>query len=137
MTLIKQVFYINALAFLFSILTYAFHPSAPSWEKSTQWEMTIDEVKLYQNNILWVDARDKNAYEAGHIPEAINLNEHDLEGDIEAFMNAWDGVSRVIVYCDSLECGKSEHVANVLRNEYRVKEAYALKGGWELWIKNH
>lgn len=87
---------------------------------------------------LFVDARERVAYQAGHIPGAIHLD----ADEAESYGNgrAWQSVlfslrmtPRVIVYCDGPECGASERLAEKLLKSglYNISVLPDGLPGWE------
>ena len=101
--------------------------------------MTVEEGEilledaLALENTLWIDARGQTAFEEDHIPEAINLNEDSWDEQFEQFIINWDGVSALIVYCDSRTCAASKGVADRLKTSLGFEDVWVLKGGWETW----
>lgn len=114
------------------------HPRAPAWTSPL---LSADEVRLDQalawgDTVLWLDARSRKNYDAGHIPGALLLNEdhwHDLlPGVLNALPpNAPD--ARIVVYCDSKGCDASREVATRLRTETQLPNIHILHGGWQAW----
>jgi rhodanese-related sulfurtransferase len=87
-------------------------------------------------DVLWIDARSEDAYQHGHIPEAIQLNEDNWDDGIVTLMNAWLGKPRpIVVYCGSAGCGTSQRVADRLRDALPAAEIYTLHGGWDAWVQ--
>lgn len=96
-------------------------------------ELTYDQVKALGPLVLWIDARSVAKYNAGHVPEAICLNEDKWNEQLTTFIEEWTPEQKVIVYCDSEECGASRAVAQRLKNEVGVTDVYVLQGGWQAW----
>jgi len=102
--------------------------------------MTIEEGEILLEDALnletisWIDARSIEAFEMDHIPEAILLNEDHWEAHFEQFIQTWDGVSSLVVYCDSRTCAASKGVAERLKASLGLEEVFVLKGGWETWL---
>lgn len=101
--------------------------------------MTIEEGEisledaLQLSNTTWIDARGTDAFETDHIPNAVLLNEDRWEELFEAFIIEWDGVSTLIVYCDSRTCTASKGVADRLKEALGTDDIHVLKGGWQIW----
>ncbi len=131
-----------------AVLTAWLHPRSPAWPSaaSQPGEVTLAELRRAQGadayeNVLWVDARQAGAFAAGHIPGAINLNEDDWEGLLPGFVERWDGMQSVVVYCDSSLCDASRAVAARLKRELAIgadapgsPAVLTLKGGWDAWL---
>lgn len=101
--------------------------------------MTIEEGEILLEDALilesklWIDARGQTTYEEDHIPEAINLSEDNWDEQFEQFIINWDGVSTLVVYCDSRTCAASKGVAERLKTSLGIENVWVLKGGWETW----
>lgn len=104
--------------------------------------MTIEEGEILLADALaldsktWVDARGRTAYEEDHIPEALLLNEDNWDDLFEQFIVSWDGISTIVVYCDSRTCAASKGVAERLKTSLGLEEVWVLKGGWETWLEH-
>jgi rhodanese-related sulfurtransferase len=100
-------------------------------------ELTPGAIRLVDArvlDVLWIDARGEDAYNEGHIPDAIRLNEDNWDDGIFILMDAWLGNPRpIVVYCESESCGTSQRVAERLREALPGAEIYSLHGGWDAW----
>ena len=105
-------------------------------EIEARYSVTLEEVRRFQN-VLWVDARSRRAYESEHIPQAILLNAAEWEDLASPFLDAWNPDIPIVVYCDSESCNASSQIAERLRNEMGIGNVFVLKGGWETWKKAH
>jgi rhodanese-related sulfurtransferase len=88
---------------------------------------------MWGDKVLFVDARSRQRYEAGHIPGAILLNEEQWDTLFPAFSDAWDPDKTIVVYCDGGGCEASQEVAARLRKALGVETIFVLKGGWPAW----
>jgi rhodanese-related sulfurtransferase len=98
--------------------------------------VTLEEVRRFPE-VLWVDARSREAYEMEHIPKAVLLNAFEWEDLATQFLDAWDPDIPIVVYCDSASCDASTRVAERLRSEMGIRNVFVLEGGWETWKKAH
>ena len=98
-------------------------------------EISIDIAKdLFDQNMLFVDARSEEYYIEGHIPKAVcNDNLDLLITKMEEHISIDDGF---IVYCSDDDCGSSEELAYSLQ-EQGFSNIYVFKGGWKQWIDNN
>ena len=100
-------------------------------------ELLPGDIRLVDAQVLdviWVDARQEADYEAGHIPEAILLNEDDWDGGLIRLMERWmDSPRPIVIYCSDAGCGTSRRVAERLRHDLPDAEIYSLRGGWDAW----
>ena len=98
-------------------------------------EITIDIAKnLFDQNILFVDARSEEYHIEGHIPNAVcNDNLDFLITKMEEHISIDDGF---IVYCSDDDCGSSEELAYLLQ-EQGFSNIFLFKGGWKQWVDNN
>jgi 3-mercaptopyruvate sulfurtransferase SseA len=98
-------------------------------------EISIDIAKdLFDQNMLFVDARSEEYYLEGHIPKAVcNDNLDFLITKMEEHISIDDGF---IVYCSDDDCGSSEELAYLLQ-EQGFSNIFLFKGGWKQWVDNN
>lgn len=82
-----------------------------------------------QERILFVDARDQEHYEAGHIPGALLLDYYHVEAHFGEVLQACPPAEQIIVYCNGGECEDSELAAILLRDSSVPKEKLFVYGG--------
>jgi 3-mercaptopyruvate sulfurtransferase SseA len=107
-----------------------------SWQPEGINEIELKNLPPISTEILWVDARNENAYQSGHIPGAILLNETDWNRLLPDFLQAWKPNMKIVVYCDSQECDASRGVASRLKRELNLPHVAILEGGWSAWEKS-
>ena len=95
-------------------------------------EVRLAEVRGWQRNVLWIDARPSAAFGTAHIPGAVPLDEGRFEQDFGRVLAEWTPDRPVVVYCDSTACSASRDLARRLR-EAGLPEVYSLHGGWAQW----
>ncbi|MCX2719317.1 rhodanese-like domain-containing protein [Lentiprolixibacter aurantiacus] len=87
-------------------------------------------VKLNNDdNALILDVRTPEEFEAGYIPEAININIYEGQGFLDA-VNKLDKSKNYYVYCRS---GNRSRQACALMNNLGFDQAYNLEGGILDW----
>jgi len=122
----------------FAALNAWLNPSAPSWDpmRLEEGEVTLAMVEEWgaEGHVL-VDARAPEAYAAAHMPGAVNLYAGRFDTQVVDLLDVWSPELKVVVYCDSRQCGASEAIAGRLRSEFGMEEVYVLKGGWESWVE--
>ena len=98
-------------------------------------EISIEIAKdLFDQNILFVDARSEEYYVEGHIPKAVcNDNLDSLITKMEEYISIDNGF---VVYCSDDDCGSSEELAYSLQ-EQGFSNIYLFKGGWKQWVDNN
>lgn len=94
-------------------------------------EVSIDDVKKMIDNkekIIILDVRDKEEFETGYIPGAINLSRGMLEFKISTLIP--DKNATIIVYCGIDLRGP---LATKTLNEFGYKNAVNINGGLKAW----
>jgi len=94
-------------------------------------EVSVDDVKKMIDNkekIIILDVRDKDEFETGHIPGAINLSRGMLEFKISTLIP--DKNAMIIVYCGIDLRGP---LATKTLNEFGYKNAVNINGGLKAW----
>jgi rhodanese-related sulfurtransferase len=94
-------------------------------------EVSIDDVKKMIDNkekIIILDVRDKEEFETGYIPGAINLSRGMLEFKISTMIP--DKNATIIVYCGIDLRGP---LATKTLNEFGYKNAVNINGGLKAW----
>jgi len=86
--------------------------------------------KLFEENILFVDARAEEFYNEGHIPNAICFDDFDLL--LEKLENTIGMDDQFIVYCSDSDCGSSEDLSYELQS-HGYNSILLFKGGWKEW----
>ena len=81
---------------------------------------------------IFIDARDPEDYESGHIHNAINIP-YDYYEDYEDVINGLDDTSIYIIYCSGEECSLSIDLADYLYNEKLIDKLLIFEGGWPQW----
>lgn len=104
--------------------------------------VSLDEVRALQadpktasGSYLFVDARKDEAFEAGHIPGAIQCDYWRLDTYLDAVLPRVLGVEKVIVYCNGKQCEDSLELCRTFTQTAQVpwSSIYLFKGGWEEW----
>ena len=85
-------------------------------------------VMLENKEATFLDVREPDEYNLGHIPEAVNLPRGLLEFKINEMIS--DKNAKIIVYCKS---GMRSALATHVLSRMGYKQAVNLKGGWEAW----
>jgi len=86
--------------------------------------------KLFEENILFVDARAEEFYNEGHIPNSICFDDFDLL--LEKLENTIGMDDQFIVYCSDSDCGSSEDLSYELQS-HGYNSILLFKGGWKEW----
>jgi thiosulfate sulfurtransferase len=82
--------------------------------------------KLETEEVVIIDIRDADSYDASHVPESIHLNKENSKD----FIDSADKAIPVIVYC--YHGNNSKSAASFLLSE-GFEEVYSMAGGFESW----
>jgi rhodanese-related sulfurtransferase len=82
-----------------------------------------------QGLIVFVDARSDQAYQAGHVPGAWQLDRYRPENYLGTVLPACAAALKVIVYCNGRACDDSEFAAVMLRDAGIPAENIFVYGG--------
>ena len=91
------------------------------------------DTKLGEN--IFIDARNDDLFEAGHIPGAIQCDHYQLEDYIDEVIDYAYEATKVIVYCNGGDCTDSIYVCRDLVEDWDVPfdAVYLYEGGWKEW----
>lgn len=107
---------------------------APAVEKD---EVTLEQARVWGDNVLWIDARPDEQFATRHVPNALSLNEDRWDELLPPLLTAWSPDRRVVVYCNSQSCAASHEVARRLREQAGLQNVFVLHGGWEAWLEGN
>jgi rhodanese-related sulfurtransferase len=97
--------------------------------------INLEQAKeLYEQNELFIDAREKEEFEAGHIRGAVNIPFDNIDNYIEE-INRIPKNEIVITYCSGTDCDLSILLGNKL-SEMGYKNVYIFFGGWMKWLNS-
>ena len=152
MTKKKQIIFILSLAVSLGIIR-SFFLDDPEFTLIKQ-ERVIDQVHSFKvpddmtgpmmvnlefskyhfdaESAIFIDARDTEDYESGHIHNAINIP-YDYYEDYEDVINGLDDTSIYIIYCSGEECSLSIDLADYLYTEKLIDKLLIFEGGWPQW----
>ena len=85
-----------------------------------------------EKSAKFIDARDIEDYNAGHMKNAIHIA-YDYYEDYEDIINSLDPTSLYIIYCNGTECSLSLDLAEYLYNELLFEKILIFEGGWPEW----
>lgn len=138
---IRQAMILLLLASAAAWATHEWHPRAPALYV-IQEPLRNDEVSMqviaerWQSKVLWIDARPQEQYDAGHVPEALLLNEQKFDEQLFNYLDTLQTNTRpIIVYCSGAKCEASRHVLERLKQTLPIENAFVLKGGWKAWVE--
>ena len=129
----RQLAALLALALLPAVVSGAIQLKWSKPEPLAIGEIRAATVKMWGDKVIWVDARSRARFDAGHIAGAVLLNEDEWEKLVARFLDEWDPEKAIVVYCDGGGCESSTAVAARLRTELKLDNVWVLKGGWPTW----
>lgn len=143
MTSLRQAMVLLVATLLAAAGTHLFHPHAPQWyvkaEPLAADEVTVDLVQQkWRGEVIWLDARPRDAFTKSHIPGALLLNEQERDTLLFEHIDVLqDSKKPLVVYCDGHSCQASRKIANFLRERLGDADIFVLKGGWKAWTEKH
>jgi rhodanese-related sulfurtransferase len=136
---IRQALILLMLAVAAAWGTHAWHPRAPALYL-VQEPLRDDEVSMqaiqerWKGDVLWIDARIQEQFDAGHAPGALLLNEQKFDEQLFGHLDTLQANTKpVIIYCSAAKCEASRHVLERLKQTLPVENVFVLKGGWQAW----
>jgi rhodanese-related sulfurtransferase len=99
-------------------------------------------VGLFTNNvspglIVFVDARDEEHYQQGHVPGAYELDPYHLEKYLGDVLPVCQTAGQIVVYCYGGDCEDSRFTAITLRNAgIPGEKLFIYTGGISEWTNN-
>lgn len=100
-----------------------------------------DVIDWYQSQeyasgqVVFVDARNDEAYEEGHIPGAFQVDNYNFDRDFPLFREDIEEAEIIVVYCGGGECSDSIYVATGLEEMGIARSRIRLfEGGINAWL---
>lgn len=140
-TALHQALLLVLLAGAAGATSFWLHPRAPALylveEPRKPDELTLKDItERWKGDVIWLDARPKDQFEAAHIPEARPLNEQSFDEQLFDMLDLLQTNSKpIIIYCGGQKCEASRHVREKLLSRVPVEQCYVLKGGFPAWQK--
>ena len=88
---------------------------------------------LARGDIVLVDARDRAAFQAGHIPGAVSLPLNSAPQALGEFAARFPVTTPLVIYCASSECPVSSDLARVLK-DFDFLDVREMPGGFIEWL---
>jgi rhodanese-related sulfurtransferase len=86
--------------------------------------------------IVFVDARNQEHYEVGHIPGAYPLDPYHPEQQITGVLTACQAADQVVVYCTGGDCEDADTTAILLREAgVPNQKLFVYGGGYDEWAE--
>jgi rhodanese-related sulfurtransferase len=105
---------------------------------SNQVAKLFTDPKREHELVIFVDARDDDHYQAGHVPGAYQLDHYHPENYLAAVLPACQLAEKIVVYCKGGSCEDSEQTAIFLRDANVPRDRlFVYAGGFDEWKANH
>jgi rhodanese-related sulfurtransferase len=102
-----------------------------------QMEMLSKDSRLSQGLIIFIDARDDEHFQGGHIPEAYQLDYYRPTAYLGTVLPLCQTAEQIVVYCNGGDCEDSKHTAIFLRNAgIPASKLFVYAGGIMEWTTN-
>ena len=85
-----------------------------------------------EKTAVFIDARDPEDFDGGHIQNSINIP-FDYYEDYEEIIDSLDTAAVYVIYCSGDECSLSMDLADYLFNELLFEKVLIFEGGWPQW----
>ncbi len=106
----------------------------PSAEEGDPPFISLDEAatKFQSKGILFIDAREPEDYELGHIKGAVNLPYDYMEDYWDKVLKDVPFDKEIVVYCSGNECESSLFLGREMADK-GYKDVFIFYGGWREW----
>jgi len=103
-----------------------------------QAEALFHDPRYQQHRIVFIDARNDQDYQAGHIPGAYQFDPYHPDKYLAAVLLVCQAAEQVVVYCQGSECEDSQSADIVLReNGIMNRKLFVYAGGMTGWTALH
>jgi rhodanese-related sulfurtransferase len=108
-------------------------------------ELKLNQVKILfrdprrqDGRIVFVDARNPDDYQEGHIPGAYELDPYHPDRELETVLPICQAADEVVVYCTGGDCEDSDTAAILLRDDgVPGEKLFVYGGGFKAWEAAH
>lgn len=102
---------------------------------SAQVEALFQDPRFQQDSIIFIDARNDDHYQQGHIPRAYQFDHYHPESYLATIIPACQRAQQIVVYCTGGDCEDSEHAAISLRDSGAAakEKLFVYPGGIKDW----
>lgn len=113
--------------------------TAESAPRSSFQDVSLAEAaELYDRRnageaVVFIDARNDESYQAGHIPGAVQCDYYRIEYYLPQVMAAISPAEKIVVYCTGGDCEDSLLVCGELTNMVHREKLFLFRGGWTDW----
>ena len=89
---------------------------------------------LYQQGIVFLDARDKEDFEKQHILGAVNIPWHDID-NYEDILDTLNTFQSYVIYCSGGECSLSMDLAYYMLEDFTFDKIFIYEDGMPDWLE--
>jgi rhodanese-related sulfurtransferase len=131
--LCRQALLLAALALLPALVSGTIQLQRNPQKPLQPGEIQAAKARELGLQVLFVDARPAERFEAGHIPGAVRLTSQEWDALVPKFIDAWEPDRVVVVYCEGGTCDTSREIAERIKRELQIQSVYYLQGGYPAW----
>jgi rhodanese-related sulfurtransferase len=96
------------------------------------------DPRFQEGLIVFVDARNPEHYNDGHIPGAYQLDPYHPEQQLAGVLTSCQAADQVVVYCTGGDCEDADSTAILLRDAgVPNQKLFVYGGGYADWTENH
>ncbi len=105
---------------------------------SNQVVQLFQDPRRQQEGVIFIDSRNEEHYQAGHIPGAYLFNRFHAENYMTNVLSVCLTAEQIVFYCNGGDCDDSEHAALMLRDSIGIPKEKVLLygGGMNEWVTN-
>jgi len=102
-----------------------------------QAEQLFHDPRFQQGSIVFIDARDEQHYQEGHIPGACEFDPYYPEKYFSTALPVCQAAEQIVIYCNGGDCDDSESATILLRDVgIANRKLFIYTGGIPEWITN-
>ena len=106
--------------------------------KLSQVEILFHDPRSQDGRIIFVDARNQDDYQEGHIPGAYELDPYHPEKEMGTVLPICQAAEKVVVYCTGGDCEDSDTAALLLQDAgVPDQKLFVYGGGFTEWEAAH
>lgn len=106
--------------------------------KLNQVEILFRDPRSQDGRIIFVDARNQDDYQDGHIPGAYELDPYHPEKEMGTVLPICQAAEKVVVYCTGGDCEDSDTAALLLQDAgVPDQKLFVYGGGFAAWEAAH
>jgi rhodanese-related sulfurtransferase len=102
--------------------------------KRDQVELLLRDPRRLDGRVVFVDARNPEDYDQGHVPGAYQLDPYHPEKELATVVPVCQAAQEVVVYCNGGDCEDSDSAAILLRDAgVPGEKLFVYGGGFTAW----